>query len=110
MLLDEPDAHLDVHHQLRVFRLLRELNEEQKMTIVLVSHDLSATASFCSTVVLMSKGAALKTGDPHDVIAPDILEAVYGDRVTVAQNPLDGMPLVLVTAGDRTGQRSKGSS
>ncbi len=109
MLLDEPDAHLDVHHQLRVFRLLRELNEERSITIVLVSHDLSATASFCKTLVLMSRGAIIKTGDPREVIVPEILETVYGEKVTVAENPLDGMPLVLVTTGVRAGGFSKGS-
>jgi len=109
MLLDEPDAHLDVHHQLRVFRLLRELNQERGITIVLVSHDLSATASFCGTVVLMSRGSIVKAGDPREVIASEILETVYGEKVTVAENPLDGMPLVLVTTGVRVGRISKGS-
>jgi len=34
---------------------------------------------------------------------------VYGEKVTVAENPLDGMPLVLVTTGVRVGRISKGS-
>ncbi len=108
MLLDEPDAHLDIHHQLRVFRLLGELNQERRMTIVLVSHDLSATASFCGTVVLMSKGAVVRTGDPREVIAPEFLEAVYGEEVRVAQNPVDGAPLVVVTAVPSAARLSKG--
>jgi iron complex transport system ATP-binding protein len=39
MLLDEPDAHLDLHHQLNIFRLLTRLNQERSMTIVVVLHD-----------------------------------------------------------------------
>ncbi len=108
MLLDEPDAHLDIHHQLRVFRLLSHLNEERQMTIVLVSHDLSATASFCGTVVLMSKGTVVKSGDPREVIATEFLEAVYGEEVRVAQNPIDGAPLVVVTAAPLADRLSKG--
>lgn len=108
MLLDEPDAHLDIHHQLRVYRLLAQLNQDRRMTILLVSHDLSATASFCGRVVLISQGTVLKAGTPHEVLAPEYLEQVYGDEVRVTQNPLDGAPLVVLTADPLAGRLSKG--
>src|SRR4030042_1217398 len=56
MLLDEPDAHLDLHHQLNIFRLLTRLNHERSMTIVVVLHDLTSAASFCRELVLLDKG------------------------------------------------------
>jgi len=59
LLLDEPTAALDWHHQSIVYRRVRALNREQGATVVLVSHDLNLAALFASRLVLLD-GARMK--------------------------------------------------
>ncbi|RPJ60907.1 MAG: ABC transporter ATP-binding protein [Acidobacteria bacterium] len=94
LLLDEPDAHLDLHHQLNVFRLLRRLNLERTITIVLVLHDLTAAAAFCRRLALLDRGMLIKHGAPAEVVRPEVIHLVYGPDITVYPNPMTGKPTV----------------
>ena len=59
LLLDEPTASLDLGYQLEVASLLRRLNLERGVTMVLASHDLNLAASLCDRVILMRVGRGM---------------------------------------------------
>lgn len=94
LMLDEPNAHLDIHHQIAIFQLLQSLTEKQGMTIVLVLHDLTAAAAFCRTLVLLHQGELVKEGTPEEVITADLLRRTYGAEVLVHPSPAGGYPQV----------------
>jgi iron complex transport system ATP-binding protein len=94
LLLDEPTAFLDLHHQLDICRILRRLNEERGLTVVLVSHDLNLASQYCDRLLLLNEGTVYRMGPPADVIRPDVLEAVYRCQVLVDHHPLSGLPRV----------------
>jgi iron complex transport system ATP-binding protein len=94
LLLDEPTAFLDLHHQLDICRILRRLNEAWGLTVVLVSHDLNLASQYCDRLLLLKDGVVYRTGPPADVIRPEVLEAVYGCQVLVDHHPLSGLPRV----------------
>jgi iron complex transport system ATP-binding protein len=86
LVLDEPTAHLDLRYQVECATLLRTLNREHGMSILLVSHDLNLAAELSHRLLLMSEGRVVRLGAPEDVLEEATLEAVYGCRVTVAKN------------------------
>ena len=86
LVLDEPTAHLDLRYQVECATLLRSLNRELGMTILLVSHDLNLAAELSDRLLLMAEGRLVRIGVPEDVLDEATLEAVYGCRVTVAKN------------------------
>lgn len=94
LLLDEPTAFLDLHHQLDICRILRRLNEERGLTVVLVSHDLNLASQYCDRLLLLNEGTVYRMGPPADVIRPDVLEAVYRCQVLVDHHPFSGLPRV----------------
>ena len=94
LLLDEPTAFLDLHHQLDIARILRRLNQDRGLTVVLVSHDLNLASQYCDQLLMLDHGHMVKTGTPEDVIMPDVLEQVYGCAVLVDRHPQSGMPRV----------------
>ena len=94
LLLDEPTAFLDLHHQLDIARILKRLNQERGLTVVLVSHDLNLASQYCDQLILMNHGRIVKGGPPQEVVQPEILETVYGCRVLVDRHPQSGMPRV----------------
>ena len=102
MLLDEPDAHLDLHHQLNVFRLLERLNCERSISIVAVLNDLTAAASFCRRLALLNNGRLLRQGSPVDVVTTETIRQVYGADILVCRNPLTQKPMVAIAGSQGT--------
>ncbi|MFQ5501839.1 MAG: ABC transporter ATP-binding protein [Phycisphaerae bacterium] len=76
-LLDEPTASLDLHHELSIFEILNRLAVEDRLLVIVVTHDINLAARFCSHLVLLDDGVCVSVGAPKDVMRPDVLEAVY---------------------------------
>ena len=95
IFLDEPTAHLDFSHQVRLFGLLRRLNREGGLTVVAVLHDLNAAAAYFERVVVMAEGMVAADGNPRQVLESRLLSSIYGCeiRVTVIENRLFVYPL-----------------
>lgn len=98
LLLDEPTAHLDINHQLHIMDLVRGLNAERAMTVVSVHHDLNLAAQYCERLVVLKDGLVFAEGRPEDVITPKAVREAYGAEVEVGMHPVNGRPVVILTA------------
>lgn len=94
LLLDEPDSHLDIGHQVEVFNLMEELNRARGLTLLCVSHDLNLAAAYCRQLVLMQGGRTIAAGPPDLILTPERIRAVYGLDVLVQPSPINGAPQV----------------
>jgi iron complex transport system ATP-binding protein len=94
LLLDEPDSHLDIGHQIEIFDLLKDLNRAQQLTLLCVSHDLNLASAYAGRLVLMQSGSVVATGSPVDILTPEILGPVYGIKAIVRPSPVNGTPQV----------------
>lgn len=79
-LLDEPTAHLDLRHQIRLLDLLRE-EARAGRTIVVVLHDLSQAHALADRAVALFGDGRVRSGPTDDVLEPAFLENLYGARV-----------------------------
>mgnify|MGYP001680582453 CR=1 FL=1 len=86
LFLDEPATGLDIIYQEEIFRFCRELCTAGK-TVVLVAHELSLAARFCSRLLLIGHGTLLADGRPKDVLTDELLTKAYGAPVKVVENP-----------------------
>ena len=77
LLLDEPTASLDLGYQLEVASLLRRLNQDRGITMVLATHDLNLASSVCDSLVLMREGRVLTHGPTRDVLTPSAVRRLY---------------------------------
>jgi iron complex transport system ATP-binding protein len=94
ILLDEPTANLDIHHQIDFLDLILTLNRERGLTIVMTSHDMNIASEFCDRLILLQDGRIYKMGTPDEVITKENIESVYGCEVWIDQNPVSGMPRI----------------
>ena len=95
LILDEPTAHLDLHHQGNLLRLVRELADEQGLAVLMALHDLNLVSLYADRVALLAEGRLLVSGSPNEVLTEENLSQAYQVPVHVSQHPLYGTPLVL---------------
>ena len=94
LLLDEPTAFLDLHHQTGIHRILRDLNRTEGKTIVIVSHDLNLAAQLCGRMIVLNEGRIVADGAPREVITERLLSEIYRCRASVDRHPETGGPRV----------------
>jgi iron complex transport system ATP-binding protein len=94
LLLDEPTANLDLHHQVTMLELVRGLSREQGLAVVAAVHDLQLAALYCDRVALLSAGEIIREGPPEAVLTAPLLHAAFGQRVVLSAHPTHGVPLV----------------
>ena len=105
LFLDEPATGLDIIYQEEIFRFCRELCAAGK-TVVLVAHELSLAARFCSRLLLIGRGALLADGLPREVLTAELLTRAYGAPIKVVENPLTNHAEVFTEAEKGAGRKS----
>ena len=90
LLLDEPTASLDLGHQIEVQTLLRRLNADAGVTMVLSTHDLNLAAALCRRLVLLRDGRVLAAGETEDVLTSQSVRALYNVDAEVQRHPRAG--------------------
>lgn len=90
LLLDEPTTFLDINHQIQVLNLIRALNREHGMTVVMVLHDLNQASQYAGRLVVLDGGRVVEEGPPASVIREDVLASVFKVRAHVSVSPIDG--------------------
>jgi D-methionine transport system ATP-binding protein len=69
LLADEPTSALDPQTTSEVLALLRRVNEELGVTIVLITHEMEVVRSLAHRVAVMEAGRVVEAGDTYDVFA-----------------------------------------
>lgn len=67
LIADEPTTALDVTIQLQIVKLLQRLNQEKKMAVLSISHDLSLVKRLCGRVIVMHNGDVVETGRTEEI-------------------------------------------
>lgn len=100
LIADEPTTALDVTIQAQILALLRDLQQESEMSVLLISHDLGVIAEMCDRVAVMYGGQIVEEApvfelfdDPQHPYTVGLLNAVpRPERPDVAPLPIAGSP------------------
>ncbi|MEK7354734.1 MAG: ABC transporter ATP-binding protein, partial [Chloroflexota bacterium] len=106
ILLDEPTSNLDINHQVEILDLIKNLCREDNLTVVITLHDLNLASQYCDRLILINHGRVHAQGTPGEVINAKNIEEVYGAEGCVYAHPVNGLPTVLLQAGNSRGNKT----
>ncbi len=92
LLLDEPTTYLDIAHQFEILDLVRRLNAENGISIVMVLHDLNQAARFSDRMIVLKQGEIHSDGRPADVVTAEMLAEVFRMAVHIIPDLENGTP------------------
>jgi len=95
LLLDEPTQHLDIGGKVELLRRLRRLADNNRYTVLVVTHELNLAAEFSDRIVLLHKGKCLRVGPPAEVYDREMLEEIFDAPLEVEMRP-SGRPRVIL--------------
>lgn len=93
LFLDEPTTYLDIRYQLQILKLIRRLNREFGITIIMVLHDINQSLYYSDEIVAMKDGRMIAQGKPEEVITTDLVKEVYDVDLQIQQ--MSGKPFIL---------------
>ncbi len=96
LLLDEPTSSLDINHQIEILDLIKELNRQKGIAIIMAIHDLNLAALYCDRLMLIHQNRVFAWGTVEEVVNLDNIRAVYGQSIMIERHPVYGCPQVVL--------------
>lgn len=98
MFLDEPTTYLDISHQLETMNLVKKLNRETGIGVVMVLHDLAQAMEVSDHVIVIRDGEKYDEGAPQNVITSKMMKDVYQVECEILNVPGREKPLLAYAA------------
>jgi len=104
LIADEPTTALDVTIQAQILELMKSLQEELGMAIIMITHDLGVVAQMCDEVIVMYAGSACEQGTADEIFYNPAHEYTKGlmrsiptaDTAGTKLKPITGTPIDLL--------------
>jgi branched-chain amino acid transport system ATP-binding protein len=77
LLLDEPTAGMGEQETRDVVRLISKLHKQERLTVVLIEHDMRVIFHLADRITVLAEGAVLADGTPKDIAANERVQAAY---------------------------------
>ncbi len=77
LFLDEPTTYLDIRYQIEILQLIKRLNVEFGITMIVVLHDMNQAIHYSDELIAMKDGKIIAQGEPKEIASPEILKEVY---------------------------------
>ena len=104
LIADEPTTALDVTIQAQILELMKSLQEELGMAIIMITHDLGVVAQMCDEVIVMYAGSICEQGTADEIFYNPCHEYTKGlmrsiptaDTAGTKLQPIEGTPIDLL--------------
>lgn len=93
LFLDEPTTYLDIRYQIEILELVKKLNREFGITIIMVLHDINQAIHYSDRIIGMADGVVCANGDPEEVITKEVIKKLYDIELDITK--IEGKKFVL---------------
>jgi branched-chain amino acid transport system ATP-binding protein len=77
LLLDEPTAGMGDQETYEITQLIRKLHRDQKLTIVLIEHDMRVVFHLADRIMVLAEGKMLAEGTPQEIATNEAVQTAY---------------------------------
>ena len=88
ILLDEPTTFLDINFQIQMLDLIKNLNKENKITIITVIHDINLALRYCDRLAIFKKGKLLTIDEPINALNKKIIKDAFSVESLKVETPI----------------------
>lgn len=106
LIFDEPCSYLDIRHQIDLMRVLRDLVDNDGLTVILSLHDIAQAAQYADQVVALSNGQVESSGEVDQVLSAELVESVFGVSAEFYTSNLTGKRHCIFHAADHQASNS----
>ena len=92
LILDEPTTYLDVSYQVEVLELIKKLNRELGITIIMVLHDINLAARYSDVLMAVKGGRLYAAGTPAEIVNKKYLQEIFEIEASVYTDPVHKCP------------------
>lgn len=92
LILDEPTTYLDISFQLEILELIKILNKDLKLTVIMVLHDLNQAARYSDKIYVLNKGQIYHYGSPETTIRKNLLRDIFNIDSHIYQDQANDCP------------------
>ncbi len=93
LFLDEPTTYLDIRYQLQILRLIKRLNRDFGITVIMVLHDINQSLYYSDEIIAMKDGKISAQGNPKGNHRQQLIHDIYGVDLKVTS--VDGDPFII---------------
>jgi len=98
LMLDEPTTYLDVAHQLEVMQIVKKLNKDSGMTVIMVLHDINHARLYADNVIVLHDHEIFAQGQPEEILSVQLLEKVFNVEAIVYKNEQNSEEIIFPRA------------
>ena len=91
MILDEPTSSLDIHYQVALLSLEKDICRNEGIAAIFIIHDLNLAARFADRIAVIHESRLAAVGTPEDVLKEELLSKVYDIPVRVLKDKEEGL-------------------
>jgi iron complex transport system ATP-binding protein len=96
LLMDEPTASLDLKYQIGFFEIVKNLQKNQNMTIISVTHDINLVVRYCEKLFVINDGKLVSEGSPGEIVNKTLIRDVFDVDVEIIEHPFDKKPFLVI--------------
>lgn len=86
IILDEPTTFLDIKYQKSIMKLVKRLNQELHLTIIMVLHDINQAITYSDNIVALLDGEIIKNDKAHTLLDEELLNKIYDTAIKIENN------------------------
>lgn len=107
LILDEPTTHLDICYQVEVLELVKKLNQDLNITVVMVLHDINLAARYSDYLFAIKDGIIYDYGKPNEIIDENKLEDLFNIRAKIIRDEEHGCPFFIPQKIEKENENEK---
>lgn len=85
LFLDEPTTYLDVKYQIEILDIVKKLNREEGLTIVMILHDINQAIKYSDEIIALKDGKIFAQGKTKDIVKKDTIKSIFNIDVEIIE-------------------------